>query len=95
MLDLANPECRDWFKSVLVERVLSVGAAGFMADFAEALPCDALIAGEVSAESYHNEYPVAWSALVGEVLNEVLGDEGVAFHRSGLPKVPLRSSLAG
>ena len=93
MLDLANPECRDWFKSVLTERVLSVGASGFMADFAEALPCDAVIAGEISSEVYHNEYPVVWSALVGEVLNEVLGDEGVAFHRSGFTKSPRYARL--
>ena len=43
LVDLTNQEARSWLKSVIVEQVIGAGVSGFMADFGEALPADAVL----------------------------------------------------
>jgi sulfoquinovosidase len=54
LVDLTNPAARDWLKSILLEEVLGVGAVGYMADFGEALPHDAILQAGTGAELHNS-----------------------------------------
>ncbi|HNR90017.1 MAG TPA: alpha-glucosidase [Spirochaetota bacterium] len=93
MVDLSNPAARAWIKSVIKEEMLARGFSGWMLDFAEALPFDAVIASG-DAASYHNQYPVEWAKINQEAIAELgLDDEIVFFNRSGYTKSPGASTL--
>ncbi|MGV3527031.1 MAG: alpha-glucosidase [Candidatus Sericytochromatia bacterium] len=80
LLDLSHPGARTWFKQVMRAQIQATGLAGWMADYAEALPLDArLYAG--SADTWHNLYAVEWARLQSEILAE--NPEAVFFPRSG------------
>ena len=88
LLDISNPSARTWFKSVVADQVLSVGASGWMADFGEALPMDAKLAG-AEAKTYHNHYPEEWARLNREVLEEHgTWDDSLVFSRSAFTRSP-------
>src|SRR5262249_4195115 len=59
MLDLSNPVAVSWAKSVMTEG-RTLGSDGWMADFAEWLPTDAVLASGESALAVHNRYTVDW-----------------------------------
>ena len=88
MVDLTNPDAWDWMKAVVVTQVLAAGSSGWMTDFGEALPCDAVLSDGRSAETYHNEYPIDWAKLVDEAITESGRDDIVPFHRSGFHRSP-------
>lgn len=95
LLDLTNPQAWDWMKEVLKQEVMGQGrCSGWMVDFAEALPFDAVLASGVSAASYHNQYPVDWMRLNREAVEEAgrLGDV-VLFNRAGHTRTPAYSLL--
>ncbi len=81
MVDLTNPEAVAWLKEVIREQVVGAGASGWMADFAEALPYDAVLANG-DARVLHNRWPVLWAELNREVVEETGGDR-VFFTRAG------------
>ena len=84
ILDLTNPEARDWIKSVIKERLLGIGLSGWMADFGEHVPTDAKLFSGESAEQYHNRYPVVWAQVNYEAILEAnRADQVVFFTRSG------------
>ncbi len=79
MLDLTNPAAFDWMKNIIKTNMINQGLAGWMADYAEGLPWDAVLHSGVSAQKYHNQYPVDWARLNREAINET-GNEGfIAF----------------
>src|SRR5215213_189593 len=43
LVDLTDPEARAWMKDVIKDELLGNGASGWMADFAEGLPYDAML----------------------------------------------------
>ncbi len=91
MIDLTNPEAWAWYKSVLVEQVAGSGASGWMADFGEGLPYDAVLyAGDAAV--VHNQYPVLWSTLNREVADE-LNKEIVFFNRAAYTQSPAHATL--
>jgi alpha-glucosidase len=95
LLDLTRPETRTWVKSLLKEELLARGGcSGWMADFAEALPFDAVLASGVSAATYHNRYPEDWATLQREAIAEAgrTGDV-LVFNRSGHTRTPGTSLL--
>jgi sulfoquinovosidase len=93
LVDLTDPAARAWYRDVLVEEVAGAGAAGWMADFGEALPLDADLHDGDPAE-WHNRYPVAWAELNREVLRAVgLEEAGLVFHRSGGLTSPEHATL--
>ncbi len=94
IVDLTSPRAVSWFKDVLREEVLAVGAAGYMADFGEGLAFDAVLASKEAASSFHNVYTERWAALNRELFDEegLLG-EAVFFMRSGYTKSPGLSTL--
>jgi len=83
MVDLTNPAAVAWLKGVIQHEMIDFGLSGWMADFAEYLPTDAvLFAGD--AEELHNQWPVLWAKLNREAVEEHgrLGDV-VFFMRAG------------
>ena len=95
MVDLTNPAAVLWMKGII--RDYSLGEAhssGWMADFGEYLPFDAVLHSGEAAASYHNRYPEDWARLNMEVLEEEgrTGDV-VFFMRSAWLKSPSYNSL--
>jgi alpha-glucosidase len=89
MLDLTKPAACSWMKNVLEEQVIGVGASGWMADYAEGLPYDAVLHSAGDAAAYHNQYPEDWAKLNREAIEETgRGDELVFFTRSGYLRSP-------
>lgn len=89
LLDLTNPRAVSWFKSVLAEQVVAAGASGWMADFGEALPYDAVLYGGIPAAEYHNRYPEEWARLNRDFIDTLDdGDQYVFFTRSGFSQSP-------
>lgn len=89
IVDLTNPASRTWFKNIIRDNVLGVGASGWMADFAEALPFDAVLSSGEAAALYHNAFPEEWARLNREVLTELnLLEDTVFFSRSAYTKSP-------
>lgn len=93
MIDLSNPEAREWIKKIIREQMIREGFSGWMADFGEALPTDAKLKN-ASAYSYHNLYPVEWAKVNREAI-ESLPDSGefVFFARSGFTESPAYATL--
>ena len=96
MVDFTNPEARDWYKSVIKDQVAGSGASGWMADFGEGLPYDAVLFDPYTKYrepgEYHNIYPGMWAKFNREVVNE-LGDDLIFFNRSASPRSPSYASL--
>ena len=83
LLDLTNPAAVAWYKSVLEDNLVGAGASGWMADFGEALPYDAVMANGESGAAFHNRYPAAWAQLNRELIDSLPGgDQYVFFTRS-------------
>ncbi|HZY64809.1 MAG TPA: alpha-glucosidase [Rubrobacteraceae bacterium] len=94
LVDLSNPEARGWIKAVIKDNLIGSGASGWMADFGEGLPYDAVLHSGASAETYHNRYPEEWAQVNREAIEEAgLGDEAVFFTRSGFTRSPSYSTL--
>ena len=69
LADLSNPATRAFVKGYL-RQALDVGFTGWMADYGEWLPADAVLHSGESAAAAHNRYPVEWAKLNAEVLQE-------------------------
>lgn len=85
LVDLFDPDAREWLTQVLVDEVLGVGASGFMADFGEAMPLDA-VSSAGTGRDLHNAYPVVWAEITRAALDRAgLSEEGLVWHRSAGP----------
>jgi len=84
LIDLTNPEAVKWTKEIIKKNMIEKGLSGWMADFGEWLPFDAKLHSGISAEKYHNIYPVDWARVNREAIREA-GKEGqiVFFTRAG------------
>lgn len=83
MVDLSNPEAWQWFKSVITKNVLGAGLSGWMADYGEYLPTDAVLANG-DPVLFHNRYPAEWARLNYEAISEAGRIDDVAiFTRAG------------
>lgn len=78
VLDLTRSDARDWVAEKM-QAVLDVGFDGWMADYAEWLPPDAVLQN-ADAMDDHNAYPLWWQALNAEVVD---GEDATFFTRSG------------
>ncbi len=87
LMDLTNPAARDWYSTVIATDVLGKGASGFMADFGEGLPFDAVVA-EGNAAEQHNRYPELWAQTVRAACDKAGQPDCVAFMRSSYLKSP-------
>jgi alpha-glucosidase len=92
MLDPTNPKARSWMKSIIIRQmILEAQSSGWMCDFGEYLPFDAMLFSGISAASYHNQYPQAWAALNAEAIVEAGKDysDVLFFTRSAWTKSSL------
>ena len=76
-VDLTNPDAQAYILERL-EVAVALGLDGWMTDFAEWLPHDAVLY-EGDAAEVHNTYPELWQSLS----REALGGDGLYFARSG------------
>ncbi|HOH28264.1 MAG TPA: alpha-glucosidase [Candidatus Hydrogenedentes bacterium] len=94
LLDLTNPAACVWMKEVIRDQVIAEGASGWMADFGEALPYDAVLHSGEPASSFHNRYPEAWARLNREAIDDTgRGEDFVFFTRSGYRSSPRYTTL--
>ena len=83
VVDLTKPEAFDWYKNVIRSNLIGMGFRGWMADFGEYLPADAVCHGGSGLEN-HNKWPMLWAKCNREAVRES-GKEGeiVFFMRAG------------
>jgi len=94
LVDLTNPEARAWFKDVIKDELIGNGASGWMADFGEGLPYDAVLFSGADPKSYHNRYAEEWAEINREAIREAgREDDIVFFNRSGYSRSPEYSTL--
>lgn len=71
IVDLWNPDARNWIKSIIQENILNeVGAWGWMHDFGEYMPLDAHSQCGKDPFLLHNDYPHHWALVVEEAIAE-------------------------
>lgn len=93
IVDLTNPEAREWFKGVLKNNLVNYGLSGWMADFGEYLPMDAVLHDGDAAEM-HNLWPTLWTRLNREAVQESgTEDRIVYFNRAGFTGTATNSPL--
>lgn len=83
VVDLTMPEAFSWYKNVIINNIIGLGMRGWMADFGEYLPYDAVCYAGTGKET-HNEWPVLWAKCNREAVRQS-GMEGecVFFMRAG------------
>lgn len=82
LVDLTNREAQRWFAEVIATHVLADGVDGFMADFGEGLPFDAVLA-DGDAALLHNALPRLWARTVAEACRIADKPDCVTWFRSG------------
>lgn len=82
LVDLTSAAARDWFAAVIADDVLGIGVDGFMADFAEGLPFDAVL-HEGDAAELHNAWPALWMETVADACERASKPECVTWFRAG------------
>ncbi|MBI5296608.1 MAG: alpha-glucosidase [Chloroflexi bacterium] len=94
MVDFTNPDAWNWYKSVLKEQVVGSGASGWMADFGEGLPYDAVLFNQEYTQpgELHNMYPASWAKLNRQVVDETNQDL-VFFNRAAFIRSPAYATL--
>ena len=84
MIDLTNPEAYEWYKTVIKENMIDLGMGGWMADFGEYLPTDAVLYSGADPALEHNRWPAVWARLNREAIEERgVQDEVFFFTRAG------------
>ncbi len=84
LADLSRPATREWVKGYL-RKALDIGFSGWMADYGEWLPQDAVLASGEDPLQAHNRYAREWARLNQEVMDERVGDgkQRTFFARAG------------
>lgn len=94
MVDLTNPQAREWYRSVLADQMLAIGASGWMADYGESLPYDAVLASGESGAVAHNRYPEWWAQFNRELVDSAENSsELVFFNRAAYQRSPAYATL--
>ena len=84
MIDLTNREAYDWYKSIIKKNMIGIGMSGWMADFGEYLPVDAVLSSGEDPKKLHNRWPAIWAKLNQEAVEECgVQDEVFFFTRAG------------
>ncbi|MDX2002827.1 MAG: alpha-glucosidase [Chitinophagales bacterium] len=79
MIDLTNSDAANWVKDIIKRNMIGNGMSGWMADFAEWLPYDAVLHSGISAKEYHNIYPMDWAKVNREAIQEVAMEGQIFF----------------
>jgi alpha-glucosidase len=83
-MDFTNQEAMVWYKDIIKNNLIKLGISGWMADFGEYIPVDAVFSNGKTGLEMHNQYPVLWARCNYEAVKESgkLG-EVVFFMRAG------------
>ncbi len=88
VVDFTQQAARDWFATrILGDNMLELGLSGWMADFGEYLPIDAVLANG-DARLMHNAWPTIWAEVNADAIARAgrTGD-AVFFMRAGFTGV--------
>ncbi len=86
IVDFTDPAAFNWYKGVIRRELLDLGLAGWMADFGEYLPTDAVLHDGTSAQVAHNAWPALWARCNREAVDEAgKGGDILYFMRAGGP----------
>ncbi len=93
VVDLTLPAAFTWYKNVIKTNLIDLGLRGWMADFGEYLPVDAVCHGG-SGWALHNRWPALWAQCNREAVEErgKLG-ECVFYMRAGAAGTQRYSTL--
>ena len=78
MVDFTNPEAYKWYKKLIKENMIGIGMSGWMADFGEYLPVDAVLY-DGDPEILHNQWPAIWAKMNKEAIEECQAEDEVFF----------------
>ncbi len=84
IVDFTNRAAFEWYKGVIRRNLIDLGLGGWMADFGEYLPTDAVLHSGMEAELAHNLWPALWARCNYEAVVEAGKlDEILFFMRAG------------
>lgn len=87
LVDLTKPDAVDWLQTYQTTAIDDVGLDGWMADFAEWWPLEAVPTDYSSAWLYHNRYPLDWQRANRASFEASNARDWVYFARSGWASV--------
>ena len=84
IVDFTNPDASEWYSDMIVRNLIDMGIDGWMADFGEYLPVDAVLYSGEDAMIMHNKWPALWAKVNYDALvkSDRLG-KAVFFMRAG------------
>ena len=93
VVDLTLPAAYEWYKDVIKQNLIGFGLRGWMADFGEYLPTDAVCHGG-DGWALHNAWPTLWAKCNREAVEEsgMLG-KCVFYMRAGAAETQRYSTL--
>jgi len=82
--DLSSPKARAYVKAALSKIVTDYGVDGWMADFGEWVPTDAVPSDGSDPIAFHDAYPALWHSVSRETMEGLRPDgDWAVFSRSG------------
>lgn len=94
MIDLTNPVAFEYMKNVITDNMIDIGMKGWMADFAEYLPTDAVLHSGEDPRLVHNKWPVLWAKCNQEAIEDAgLSDDIFFFVRAGYTGTGTRAKI--
>ena len=82
MVDFTNPDAVVWYQGFM-QRALDDGWDGWMYDFAEYVPMDAVMYSGMTGMEAHNAYPVLYQQAAFDLLEKQKKSDYLIFVRSG------------